>query len=334
MGSSRCALKHPDNKKVFDLSEEVTKETGVEDAYLKVYANNGYGDPDLLRHMINVEKPDAILHFTDPRFWRWLYDMEHEVRQFCPIMYYNIWDSLPDPLWNAPFYASCDLLVGISKQTYGINKRTLEEYGMPKEDWSYKYIPHGVSKYFKPLPSDDEKLVKFKEKYGLTEYDFVVTWNNRNIRRKLPGDVILAFNEFAKRHQDKKVCLLLHTQRVDDNGTDIPEVIKHNGHYGDYKFTDTKFSTEDMNLFYNSGDIILNIASNEGFGLASCEALRAGTPIIVNITGGLQDQCGFKLNGKYLTEDDYVEIGSLHDKNRWQNDKSLEYSNWVFSLAI
>ena len=63
--------------------------------------------------------------------------------------------------------------------------------------------------------------------------------------------------------------MLLHTQRVDDNGTDIPEVIKHNGHYGDYKFTDTKFSTEDMNLFYNSGDIILNIASNEGFGLTN-----------------------------------------------------------------
>jgi len=44
-----------------------------------------------------------------------------------------------------------------------------------------------------------------------------------------------------------------------------------------------------LNLYYNSGDIILNIASNEGFGLASCEALRAGTPIVVNVTGGLQD---------------------------------------------
>ena len=256
-----AALKHPDEGKVFDLSEEAGKEAGIDDASVKIYASTGYGNPEMLRQIMNIEKPDAILHFTDPRFWKWLYDMEHEVRQICPIMYYNIWDSLPDPLWNAPFYASCDLLLSISKQTYGINKRTLDTYGMPKEDWAYKYIPHGVSHYFKPLSTDNQKLVDFKKKYDLDKYDFVVLWNNRNIRRKVPGDVVLAFNEFAKEHQDKKVCLFLHTQRSDGNGTDLNEVIKHNGHYGDYKFTDTKFSTEDLNLYYNSGDIILNIPS-------------------------------------------------------------------------
>lgn len=327
-----AALKHPDEGKVFDVSADVQKETGVEDASLKIYASTGYGSPDVLRQLINVEKPDAILHFTDPRFWKWLYDMEHEVREFCPIMYYNIWDSLPDPMWNAPFYASCDLLVSISKQTYGINKRTLEKYGMAKEDWAYKYIPHGVSKHFRPLPSDDQKLMEFKEKYGLNEYDFVVLWNNRNIRRKVPGDVILAFNQFAKDHEDKKVCLFLHTQRSDDNGTDLNEVIKHNGHYGDYKFTDTKFSTQDLNLYYNSGDIILNIASNEGFGLASCEALRAGTPIVVNVTGGLQDQCGFDLEGESLTAEDYVKIGSLHDRRKWSRNELLGWGNWAYPV--
>ena len=327
-----AALKHPEKGKVFDISSDAIKETGVEDASLKIYASDRYGSPDVLRQLINIEKPDAILHFTDPRFWKWLYDMEHEVREFCPIMYYNIWDSLPDPMWNAPFYASCDLLISISKQTYGINKRTLEKYGMAKEDWAYKYIPHGVSKHFRPLPSDDQKLVEFKDNYGLNEYDFVVLWNNRNIRRKVPGDVVLAFNEFAKKYEDKKVCLFLHTQRRDDNGTDLDEVIKHNGHYGDYKFTDTKFSTEDLNLYYNSGDIILNIASNEGFGLASCEALRAGTPILVNVTGGLQDQCGFDLDGETLTAEDYVEIGSLHDRRQWSKYESLGHGSWVYPV--
>ncbi len=327
-----AALKHPDHGKKFDISEDVRKDTGVEDADVKIYAHTGYGNPGVLRELINLEKPDAILHFTDPRFWKWLYDMENEVRQICPIMYYNIWDSLPDPMWNAPFYASCDLLMSISKQTYGINKRTLEKYGMAKEDWAYKYIPHGVSKLFRPLPSDDQKLVEFKEKYGLTDYDFVVTWNNRNIRRKVPGDVILAFNQFAKDHEDKKVCLFLHTQKSDDNGTDLTEVIKHNGHYGDYKFTNGKMSTEELNLFYNSGDIILNIASNEGFGLASCEALRAGTPIIINVTGGLQDQCGFDLEGETLTEEDYVKIGSLHDRREWSRNELLAWGNWAYPV--
>ena len=31
----------------------------------------------------------------NPRFWGWLYHMEHEIRQNIPIFYYNIWDDWP-----------------------------------------------------------------------------------------------------------------------------------------------------------------------------------------------------------------------------------------------
>jgi hypothetical protein len=110
------------------------------------------------------------------------------------------------------------------------------------------------------------------------------------------------------------------------------EVIKWNTTHGDYKFTDTHFSTQDLNLYYNSGDIILNIASNEGFGLASCEALRAGTPIIVNVTGGLQDQCGFDLDGKEVTADDYIKIGSLHNRREWMKLDTLGHGRWSFPI--
>tara|TARA_B100000963_G_scaffold138336_1_gene120435 strand:+ start:1933 stop:3345 length:1413 start_codon:yes stop_codon:yes gene_type:complete len=323
-----AALKHPEHGKSFILDEDVAKVTGVEDASVKIYAHTSYGNPDVLRELLNVEKPDAILHFTDPRFWGWLYDMENEVRQICPIMYYNIWDSLPDPHWNAPFYASCDLLLGISKQTYGINKRTLEHYDMPKEDWAYKYIPHGVTNLFKPLGDTDSKLIEYKSKHKIDQYDFVVGWNNRNIRRKVPGDVIIGFEEFAKRHQDKKMLLIMHTNPIDENGTDMPEVVRMNTKYGDVKFSVDKLSTEELNIFYNACDVVLNVASNEGFGLGSCEALRAGTPIVVNVTGGLQDQCGFQRNGKYFTAEDYVEIGSLHDKDN-PILKEVTWGEWV-----
>ena len=327
-----AALKHPESGKQLILDDDVRKTTGIKDASVKIYCNTGYGNPDILRELINIEKPDAILHFTDPRFWRWLYEMENEIRQICPIMYYNIWDSLPDPLWNAPFYASCDLLLGISKQTYGINKRTLEKTGLSKEDWSHKYIPHGVSPLFKPLSDMDPKLLDFKQQFKLEQYDFVVGWNNRNIRRKVPGDVVEAFSRFAEKNPDKKMMLLLHTQQVDDNGTDLTEVIKHCGKYGHYKFTklptvQDAWPTDVLNLYYNACDVVLNVASNEGFGLGSCEALRAGTPIIVNVTGGLQDQCGFRKDGKLLTEEDYVEIGSLHDWRKWKD--KLEHGEWV-----
>ena len=257
--------------------------------------------------------------------------MEHEIRQMIPIFYYNIWDDLPDPMWNSPYYASCDLLMAISKQTYGINKRCLKKYGMDLPDWTFKYVPHGVSEHFKPLSKNDEKLVEFKKKYGIDKMEFVVLWNNRNIRRKQPGDLILAFDHFVQqlpKEKRDKVCLFLHTQPVDENGTDIPEVIKNCSNGGKYVFTNPGISTEELNLYYNSGDIIINLTSNEGFGLATCEGMRAGLPIVVNVTGGLQDQCGFMMDGKFLTEDDYLELGSLHDI-RSDYMSRLTWGEWV-----
>ena len=89
------AIKHPDAGKIVDLNQATREETGIEDAYLKLYPVDGYGSQELLRSLIKTEQPDAILHYTDPRFWVWLYQMEHEIRQQIPIFYYNIWDDLP-----------------------------------------------------------------------------------------------------------------------------------------------------------------------------------------------------------------------------------------------
>ena len=112
------AVNHPETGKIIDMGEAVQAEYGINNAYLKIYPISGYGSPDVLRQILEVEKPDAIIHFTDPRFWIWLYNMEHEIRQDIPIMYYNIWDDLPDPLYNTNFYRSSDVLLSISKQTY------------------------------------------------------------------------------------------------------------------------------------------------------------------------------------------------------------------------
>ncbi len=63
------AIEHPDNGKVVDMRDALKDELGLEDGYLKVYPTNGYGNPEMLREIMNIEKPDAILHYTDPRFW-------------------------------------------------------------------------------------------------------------------------------------------------------------------------------------------------------------------------------------------------------------------------
>ena len=129
----RGAVKHQEEGKIVDMSDAVKNQLKIKDAYLKIYPVSGYGHPDLLREILQIEKPDAILHFTDPRFWIWFYEMEHEIRQNIPIFYYNIWDDLPDPWYNRNYYRSSNLLMSISKQTYGLNKRILKEYDY--EDW-------------------------------------------------------------------------------------------------------------------------------------------------------------------------------------------------------
>lgn len=323
------AVNHPENGQIVDMSEAARTETGADDAYLKLYPVSGYGNPDLLRQLIEIEKPDAIMHFTDPRFWTWLYNMEHEIRQNIPILYYNIWDDLPDPLYNANFYRSSDLLLSISKQTYGINKRILSKFGY--ENWQTVYAPHGISdnRMFK-VDKNDTKFKQFEQEYGLDKYKYKILYLNRNVRRKNPGDVAMAYKHFMDglTEEQRKECVFVwHSAPVDDNGTDMRAVCETLLPEYPVIFTYDKggpMNDERMNFLYNSVDVYINMASNEGFGLGSLEALTAGTPIIVNVTGGLQDQCGFKNDkGEYLTEEDYVELGSNH------RGEYKEHGEWV-----
>ena len=49
-----------------------------------------------------------------------------------------------------------------------------------------------------------------------------------------------------------------------------------------------------MGVLYNCCDTVINIASNEGWGLSSTEGMMTGRTLINNVTGGLQDQCRFE----------------------------------------
>ena len=328
------AIKHPEQGKVVDMNDSVRKDTGIEDASLKIYPIDGYGNQELLRQMLSIEKPDAILHYTDPRFWGWLYQMEHEVRQHVPIFYYNIWDDLPYPMWNQPFYESCDLIMNISKQTHNIVQNVCER--KERTDWDSTYVPHGINeKYFYPVKDEKEVLEMNKMKselFGGQDIEFCLFYNNRNIRRKMTSDTILAFKEFADKlpkEKREKVAFVLHTQPVDNNGTDLPAVVQELCPDLNIIFSTQKLSNQHLNYLYNIADVTINIASNEGFGLGTCESLMCGTPIIVNVTGGLQDQCGFKLKDKHITYQDYKDIHSLHDWRKWENNEDLTHGEWV-----
>jgi glycosyltransferase involved in cell wall biosynthesis len=146
--------------------------------------------------------------------------------------------------------------------------------------------------------------------------------------------VILAYRHFCdlvdKNGGDaKKDCVLyMHTSPSDNNGTDLFAVINELCRDYPVAFSEGIASSEALNVKYNVADVVINMASNEGFGLGTAEALSTGTPIVVNVTGGLQDQCGFinpKTNG-YFTAEDYIEIHTLHRKDIWGD---IKHGEWV-----
>ena len=314
------AIRHPDKGKRFDLNADTNKLNGIEDASVFLYPTDGYGTPELVKQIIDIEKPDAIMFFTDPRYWVWLFKIEHELRKKLPFIYLNIWDDLPYPMYNKSFYESCDALFAISKQTENINKCVLG-LDLAKEK-IIKYVPHGINEdVFFPIDSSHAEyfaLQDFKDKlYEGKEYKFNLLYNARNIRRKSVPDLMLAWKIFIDTLTDEqaKECIFtLHTQPIDENGTDllaVQQMLFGNNKKYNIVFSTGRYPANVMNLLYNTSDAVALISSNEGWGLSLTEAMMCGKPIIGTVTGGMQDQMRFEdENGKWIEFTE--EFGSNH----------------------
>jgi len=323
------AINHPEAGKRLDLSVDTNDNTGLTDSSVILYPTNGYGDTNLIRQIISIEKPDAIFLITDPRYFIWLFQIENEIRKKMPIIYLNIWDDYPAPMYNRPYYESCDALLAISKQTKNINELVL---GDKTKNKIIEYVPHGLNENtFKPLDKNDKELVEFKKNlFKGKEYDFVMFFNSRNIRRKQIPDAMLAYRLFIDSLNDeqaKKCAFVLHTQVVDDNGTDL-EAVREMLFGSDSRYN-IIFSTQPidpikMNLLYNCSDVQILLTNNEGWGLSLTEAILVGNPIIANVTGGMQDQMRFSKKGKWINFS--ADFPSNH------NGTIKEHGEWAFPV--
>lgn len=291
------SVTHPEKGKIMNLDGAVNQIRGINDGYVRLYPVDGYGNPDILNEVIKMEKPDALIHFTDPRFWGWLYNMERELRQKMPIGFYSIWDDLPYPMYNRAFYQSCDWIGCISKQTKNIVESVLGN--TLNNPTKVTYVPHGINtNTFRPLTTDAEskEVDAMRKKLFKKDYKYVILYNNRNIRRKQTSSIMLAYRNFCDNlspEEASKCVLLMHTNALDEAGTDLPACKDAFCPMYDVVFSQDKIIPEHMNIYYNIADVTINLSDNEGFGLGTAESVSSGTPIIVSVTGGLQDQCGF-----------------------------------------
>jgi glycosyltransferase involved in cell wall biosynthesis len=129
----------------------------------------------------------------------------------------------------------------------------------------------------------------------------LIFWNSRNARRKQSGSLIYWFNDFveelAQKHPNAKATLLMHTDPKDPNGQDLDAILQElelNKNFknkpGVVKISNQKYDLYTMSVLYNAADVTVGLSDAEGFGLSTFESLACETPIIVTMTGGLQEQ--------------------------------------------
>lgn len=120
------AVQHQNAGQIINMDAATAQITGIKDAHVTLYCVNNYGDETIIFEVLRRENPDAIMLFTDPRFFVWFFVLEKQIRNKIPVVYLNIWDhAVPYPMYNRPYYLSTDVLFSISKQTYNINKWVL-----------------------------------------------------------------------------------------------------------------------------------------------------------------------------------------------------------------
>jgi len=252
----------------------------------KIIPVDGYGNQEMIRSIIRVEGIDLMWFMTDPRFWGWLWEIENEIRPLCPMVYHHVWDNYPYPYFNRDYYLSNDHVVTISKVTDDIVKTVAPEV-------ESTYLPHSVNpETFKPL--NDTQIDEIR-KNSLHEKDHskvIFFWNNRNARRKQSGTLVWWFKEWLDdRDLHSKAQLIMHTDPYDVHGQDLHHIVRElELEDRQVLFSTSKIAPEQLAILYNLADVTVNISDAEGFGLATLESLSCGTPIIANMTGGLQEQ--------------------------------------------
>ncbi len=248
---------------------------------------DGFGDPNLIRTTLAIEKPDILLLFTDPRFFIWLWEMEDEIHQVCPIAYWHVWDNHPVPTYNSVLYESTDLINCHSYLTY---KFVNDMY-----PGKTNFVPHALpDDLFFPIPEDQKKMFKSQVVSPERSDHFIAFWVNRNAKRKRPNDLLWSWKIFMDKLQEKhghqKASLLLHTQPDDQEGPNLYAAAEMLGIEDSIIFSPDRVEFEKMNILHNISDCVVNISYAEGFGLSTLEAMKTGTPIIATKTGGLWRQ--------------------------------------------
>jgi hypothetical protein len=91
---------HPKQGNIFNLDEELKTQFGIEDASVTLIPISGFGDERTINQILEMFNISGILFITDPKYFVWLFEIEHQLRTRVPLLYYHVWDNIPNPKYN------------------------------------------------------------------------------------------------------------------------------------------------------------------------------------------------------------------------------------------
>lgn len=249
-----AAIKHSDYS-VVNVPPPAEDPHAWQDGDWLIRPTNGFGDKNLIRLLMATEKPDAIFLFTDPRFFFHIFEIEDEIHQSCPIVYWHVWDNLPYPDYNEPIYNGVDLFNCHSHLTYTMMKEQFPDIT--------NFVPHGVPKHlYHPLSDEQIKMAR-EQILGDKKDDFVALWINRNAKRKRPADMVWAWSKFCdkleKEYGHRNATLILHTDPLDQEGPNLHKVVEHFNLTKNITFSTDRVGFEQMNVLHNIADIYTQV---------------------------------------------------------------------------
>jgi glycosyltransferase involved in cell wall biosynthesis len=107
----------------------------------------------------------------------------------------------------------------------------------------------------------------------------------------MSGSVLWWYKEFLDRVGHDKAFFVMHTDPKDPHGQDLEVIAREVGLTRDnFALSVSKVPPTELAKLYNAADCTINISDAEGVGMATIESMACGKPVIVNMTGGLQEQ--------------------------------------------
>jgi glycosyltransferase involved in cell wall biosynthesis len=246
--------------------------------------------PDILRK----KQPDVVMIFNDMSVNTKFLE---EIRKSGIPRNFKVWVYC-DQVYNTQLQGYLDILNRDADRVFAFSpywKKCLKDQGITRP---LDVILHGFdSKMFFPLPKE---LVR--KQVGIPTDAFVLMNLNRNQPRKRYDILIMAFVELIVKYPTKPIFLMCICDKGEKGGWWLFELyqrelklrnvpVEQFGNRLMVSAQDMIFKDEDINMFYNIGDVGVNTADGEGWGLCNFEQMGCAIPQVVGDIGGFKEFC-------------------------------------------